>query len=533
MSFPLKKLLRSPQGLVAVAALAVLLASMIALGRLEAGGVTHADLELDDGTPATLYLPGRAVEHWLLPNPPPPERRPPGVVISHAFGADRASMSTLARRLARNGYAALAIDLGGHGTNRQRFPPGRGRVDLLGPTLDASFDFLVSSGRADPERLALVGHSISAIGTLDYANRTEDVAATVLMSVGLIAPLEQRPPNLLLLFAAWDSGWMTESSKRLAARHAGVKEATVGRTYGSHDDGSAIRVQRIAGANHFAIVLSRRTAAETIAWLDASLDVQREEPLRLGDPRWAALIPALLAGLVLLFGLGDLLGALAPEWPAAPVAGDGSVKRLGVLAAVFGLTLPVLSTGERLAWFTGLEALDTLLPQLGLIGGLLLALGALSPALLSGVPSGGRTRGLAVAALGAGLMYAWLAPISVVVRRLTPTPERLLALLLTLPLLTLFFVGLDLLLRRGSRRQAAVASLAGRALLVLLWILGTELRIVPPMSVVIAPLLLILLIPLELVAFRIYARSRNLLVTAVFESLVFGWLCTMLLPLRL
>ncbi len=142
MSFPLKKLLRSPQGLVAVAALAVLLASMIALGRLEAGGVTHADLELDDGTPATLYLPGRAVEHWLLPNPPPPERRPPGVVISHAFGADRASMSTLARRLARNGYAALAIDLGGHGTNRQRFPPGRGRVDLLGPTLDASFDFL-------------------------------------------------------------------------------------------------------------------------------------------------------------------------------------------------------------------------------------------------------------------------------------------------------------------------------------------------------------------------------------------------------
>jgi hypothetical protein len=51
--------------------------------------------------------------------------------------------------------------------------------------------------------------------------------------------------------------------------------------------------------------------------------------------------------------------------------------------------------------------------------------------------------------------------------------------------------------------------------------------------VVIAPLFLILLFPLEVVSWRVYRRSRNLVVTAAFESLAFGWLITMLLPLRL
>jgi hypothetical protein len=122
---------------------------------------------------------------------------------------------------------------------------------------------------------------------------------------------------------------------------------------------------------------------------------------------------------------------------------------------------------------------------------------------------------------------------SIVLRRLTPTPERLLAFALALPFLAVLFLGLDLLLRRGTPGQAAAWSLAGRALMVVLWIAGVELRIVPPMTVVIGPLFLIVLLPLEVVAWRVHARSRNLVVTAVFESLAFGWIVTMLLPLRL
>lgn len=526
----LHDLLRRPVRLARGLALLVLLVSLVALGRLEAGGVTHADLELDDGTPATLYLPGRPIEHWLLPHPPPPEKRPPGVVVTHSFGADRALMSTLARRLAANGYAVLTLDLPGHGTNRNGLPVGRGRTDLIRPNLDSALLYLGGSGYADPSRLALVGHSIGAIGVLDYATTRKDVAATVLLSVGVIAPEAKPVWNLLLLFAAWDSAWMAESAERLAANRAGLHKVTVGSTYGSHEDGSAVRIQRIPGVEHFAIVLSRETAEEILAWLDASLGVERAGPPRLADPRWIPLALALLAGLALLPGLGDLLGALAPPWPEA---GGGGRRAFGILAGAFAVTVPVLSTGERLAWFTGLEALDTLLPQLALIGGLLLTLGAFRPGLLPSIPGPGRWRGIAVAALGAGLVYSVLAPMSVALRRLTPTPERLLALILTLPFLALFFLALDLLLRRGTPLHAALWSLAGRALMVVLWIAGVELRIVPPMTVVIAPLFLILLIPLEVVSWRVYRRSRNLVVTAAFESLAFGWLITMLLPLRL
>ncbi len=512
-------------------ALLTLLVGLVVLGRLEAGGVTHADLELDDGTPATLYLPGRAIEHWLLPNPPAPGRRPPGVLITHAFGADRATMSTLARRLARNGYAALAIDLPGHGTNERPFPVGRGRTDQLGPILETALSFLGESGYADAGRLALVGHSVGAIGVLEYATHADKVAATVLMSVGILGPGDRRAPNLLLLYGAWDAGWMADSAQRLAARHAGVDAVPLGATRGSHEDRTAVRIERIPRADHFAIVLSRRTAEQIISWLDASFGLTRTAPLQLADPRWIVMAVASIAVLVLLFGLGDLLGALAPRWPADDEG--GGVRALGLLAAVFALTLPVMSTAERLAWFVGLEALDTLLPQLALIGALLFAVEALRPSTLTPIARSGRLRGIAVAALGAGLMYAALAPLAVVVRRLTPTSDRLLALALTLPFLTLLFLALDLLLRRGAPLRAALWSVIGRALIVALWIAGVELRIVPPLTVVIAPLFLILLVPLEVVAWRIYSGSRNLVVTAVFESLVFGWLVTMLLPLRL
>lgn len=521
---------KSPARAVQVFALLVFLVSLVVLGRLEARGVTHADLELDDGTPATLYLPGRTIEHWLLPNPLPEDRRPPGVVVTHAFGADRLLMSTLARRLAANGYAVLAIDLPGHGTSPHPMPVGRGRTDVLRPTLDGAVAFLADSGYADRERIALVGHSIGAIGVLDFAARKGSVAATVLVSVGVAQPESLRVRNLLLLHAAFDAGWMVKSAERLAARVTGREVVERGTTHGSHAAGTAVRFDRIPWTDHFGVVLSRTTAAGILSWLDASLGVERAAPPRLGDPRWIPFLLAAAAGLVLLVGLGDLLGALAPRWEETPTGGRAAFL---LLAAVFAGTLPILATGERLAWFVSLEALDTLLAHLTLIGAILLAVAAIRPGTLAPVPREGRWASLAVAALGAALLYAALAPMSIVLRRLTPTPERLLAFALALPFLAVLFLGLDLLLRRGTPGQAAAWSLAGRALMVVLWIAGVELRIVPPMTVVIGPLFLIVLLPLEVVAWRVHARSRNLVVTAVFESLAFGWIVTMLLPLRL
>jgi len=85
----------------------------------------------------------------------PPERRPPGVLLIHGFTGDRVGLSTLARRLARNGYGVLAIDLRGHGANRNPFSR-----DLLRQDVAAA--------------IAIVRHSMGAGAALDYAASSDD-----------------------------------------------------------------------------------------------------------------------------------------------------------------------------------------------------------------------------------------------------------------------------------------------------------------------------------------------------------------------
>ncbi len=109
--------------ILSAAAGAVFLAATVKLGSLERGGPRHADLVLEGGIPATLFLPGEGSETQGFRDPPSPVEGPPGLVLAHGFAGDRRTMSSAARRLARAGLAVLTLDLSGHGENRN---PGRG-----------------------------------------------------------------------------------------------------------------------------------------------------------------------------------------------------------------------------------------------------------------------------------------------------------------------------------------------------------------------------------------------------------------------
>ena len=105
---------------ITVGAIIVFLLACWRLSRLQRLGAPYLDLTLKGGIPASLYLPPNGpgfYMQWPLPR----SRRPPVVVLLHGFAGDRVGVSTLARRLARNGIAALAIDVHGHGENRNPF----------------------------------------------------------------------------------------------------------------------------------------------------------------------------------------------------------------------------------------------------------------------------------------------------------------------------------------------------------------------------------------------------------------------------
>src|SRR5271170_3556830 len=140
------------------------------------GGPPHIDLELPGNEPATLYMPKDVGDTATPITPRPADERPPAVVLVHGFAADRVAMSTLARRLAQNGYAVLAIDLHGHGANRNAFAYGVAEDSVLRVDIHNAVDYLRNSQLVDASRIVVMGHSMGAGAALDYATQDPNIA---------------------------------------------------------------------------------------------------------------------------------------------------------------------------------------------------------------------------------------------------------------------------------------------------------------------------------------------------------------------
>src|SRR5271155_1067571 len=125
---------------VALAVAILFVVTVARLAVLEKGGPAHDDVMLEGGIPATFYLPGAGNPFFELGSAPQAQR-PPGVVLVHGFSGDREIMSTLARWMAESGYAVLAIDVRGHGANRNPFDNGFARPSLR-PDVKAAVDFM-------------------------------------------------------------------------------------------------------------------------------------------------------------------------------------------------------------------------------------------------------------------------------------------------------------------------------------------------------------------------------------------------------
>lgn len=129
---------------------------------------------------------GRMLKHWLLLPPTwRPGQRPPLVVVPYPGSAPqrlpfRLSTSSLtltpnAALLAANGYAVLNPALP---RDRARGEPGEGLADQILAAVDA----VVAEGYADPDRLALWGHSFGGYAALMTATQTGRFKAIIAQS---------------------------------------------------------------------------------------------------------------------------------------------------------------------------------------------------------------------------------------------------------------------------------------------------------------------------------------------------------------
>lgn len=504
-------------------ALVIYMLALWRLAYLEVGGPPHIDFQLKGGIPATFYTPpGENPIDGI--DPLPPSERPPAVLLIHGFSFDRAMMSTLARRIANAGYGVLAIDVRGHGDNRNPFASNRAIGAGLDGDVRTAIDFLRVTPGVDGSRIVVIGHSMGAGAALDYATSDPDLKGAVMISGGLQLAGSVRPHNALFIFAARDPDQIKLSSDRIAAKLAGVDAPEPGKVYGNFAAGDAVRAIEIANTDHLSIIFSPTAAQTIIEWLDGVFATRRSAPLTLDEPRIRIGAVAIATFLFLLIGLGRITGSLAPQWRRDT---DGGWLGLGGLA--LATVMPLVATHPP-AFFVSLAVGDVVISWLGLAGGVMLVF-ALRNRL--GWERAGEHLGMTLlAALAAfAAIYAMLVPLGAVFHRVTPTPERLFATLLCSVVLLPFFLAFEMIVRSGSLAASTMRGVVGRAMILILLAIGVEIHLLPFVMILVLPSLALVFIFFEIFAAAAYSGSGNLLAIALVESAWLGWFTAAIMPI--
>jgi dienelactone hydrolase len=505
--------------IIVIALAAVFILALARLARLENGGPSHVSIMLPGNEPATMYMPGPARQFYMEP-PPAASERPPAIVLIHGFMADRKFMSVLARRLAENGYAVLAIDVRGHGENSNPFTGGVGDAGALRNDVRQAVDYLRQSPFVDGSRIAVMGHSMGAGATLDYASHDPHLKAAVMISGGWqLGP--ERPKNALFIFAEGDPDMIRDTSPALASRVANVAQIELGKTYGDFAQENAVEAIRVPGVDHVTIMYSAAATIEIVKWLDSSFGTTRTGAVETADARLGATGIALLLFVILLVPMGILCGSMVTGWTGERNESPGWVG-LVILGGALIAAMPIAAANP--ASFTPVVIGDIQLSWFGVAGLIMVGVLALSHTLdWERVRQGGGAT-ILVAIGGFALAYVCQVAMSVTFHHQSLSPERLMVMGMACVLLFPFWMGFELLVRRGGVAISTVWALLGRILIVVLMAAGVSLGVLPFFLMLILPIIVVNFVMIEIFSAAAYSASRNLTLIAVFETLWFAWL---------
>jgi alpha-beta hydrolase superfamily lysophospholipase len=189
----------------------------------EAVGLAWDDVDVP--APDGLVLPG-----WFIPAGP---GRAPGVVLVHGWESARDRTLGHAQVLHAVGFHVLAIDVRGHGANGPEALP----ISVGEFATDAAAAAAWLADRPEVARVAILGHSMGAAGSLVAAAGAQDVAAVVAVSTPADPwRLTRQTFRLASLpipgLVAWPLAWLTT---RVYLRPRGHTVASVSATRAVRD----------------------------------------------------------------------------------------------------------------------------------------------------------------------------------------------------------------------------------------------------------------------------------------------------------
>ena len=145
-------------------------------------GLAPHELPVASGRVQAVDLPGpggRRLAAWLALPPGTASGRVPAVLAMHGWGSNLAMMWPVAPPLLAAGYAVLLVDARCHGhSDGESFTS----LPRFAEDIAAGLAWLRLQPGIDPQRLALIGHSVGAAAALLHAAHHDDVRAVISLS---------------------------------------------------------------------------------------------------------------------------------------------------------------------------------------------------------------------------------------------------------------------------------------------------------------------------------------------------------------
>jgi len=315
-------------------------------------GLTIAPLNVEGGTPATLFLRdgGGAA---------------PVVVIAHGFAGSRQLMDPFALTLAQAGYVVASFDFEGHGRNPRPMSGDVSTIDGTTRLLMNETARVARAALAHPRadgRLAYLGHSMASDIVVRQALSDPPGDAVIAISMFSEAVTDDAPRNLLVIAGEWETMLAEEALKALRLADP---QASAGEIVGDPAQGTGRRAVIAPKVEHVGVLYSVTALKAGRDWLDASFERSSAGPVAQRGGWIAAL---LLATVALAWPLARWLPSGAG--PAVPPL---SARRVVIAALAPALLVPLALAPVEIRVLPVLVA-DYLVLHLGLYGLMTLAL---------------------------------------------------------------------------------------------------------------------------------------------------------------
>jgi len=321
------------RGAIATVLLLVGVLLLLPVGR----GVEVGELRVGaDALPLHVYVPAGAVGSTG-----------PGVVVVHGFAGSARLMHTWSLALAHAGFTVIAPDLPGHGRNATPLASGG---DALDGAVDAAVAALAGLPSVDPDRIALLGHSMGSGAVLRHSIARPDVVRAVVAVSPTDAAVGATLPRDLLLLAGANEPAFVANAVALLERAGGEK--------GVPGDGEARSLVVVPRVEHVSILFSRAAHDASIGWLAAALAHEVTGRAPTGPlAGWSLVFVALLL-LWQAAGSSAATPGDAPRrgvgaWFALPVGGVAATASLVIIVRSLDIPdlLGMLIAGELGLWF--------------------------------------------------------------------------------------------------------------------------------------------------------------------------------------